>query len=66
MNADKSKAFLDTNIFIYMYSNEEDKKKAVYSRITIYEKFISTQVLNEFCNVSVKKLKIPQSITEKG
>ena len=53
MNA---KAFIDTNIIIYLYSNDEPQKKLVSQKIfEKYECIISTQVLSEFSNVCFKK-----------
>ncbi|MCL2808482.1 MAG: PIN domain-containing protein [Treponema sp.] len=51
-----AKAFIDTNIFIYLYSNDEPQKKII-SQETIkkYDCIISTQVLNEFSNICFKK-----------
>lgn len=56
------KAFLDTNLFIYLYSDSDiAKKEQVIGAINQYERFVSTQVLNEFCNVCIRKLKLPTS-----
>jgi predicted nucleic acid-binding protein len=53
-----AKAFLDTNIFVYLYSESEvDKQLAVEKAINRYDRYISTQVLSEFCNVGIRKLK---------
>ena len=51
------KAFIDTNVFIYLYSEDEFEKQSI-SQIAVdrYNCIISTQVLNEFCNVCIKKL----------
>lgn len=48
--------FLDSNILIYSYSNTELKKQ-IASRMLISdnESFISTQVLQELCNILLKK-----------
>ena len=51
------KAFCDTNILIYAYSSSEREKAdkantVLFSQPTI----ISTQVINEFVNVGLKKL----------
>jgi predicted nucleic acid-binding protein len=54
----KDKAFLDSNILIYLYSEDELEKQNIVNNI--FDKFecvISTQTLNEFCNVCLKKLK---------
>ncbi len=58
MNEDK--AFLDTNLFVYLYSDSDQaKKEQVVRAVNRYERFVSTQVLNEFCNVCLRKLKLP-------
>jgi predicted nucleic acid-binding protein len=51
------KAFIDTNVFIYLYSEDEIEKQNI-SQIAVdsCNCIISTQVLNEFCNVCIKKL----------
>jgi predicted nucleic acid-binding protein len=51
------KAFCDTNVLIYAYSSSEREKAdrantVLFSQPTI----ISTQVINEFVNVGLKKL----------
>jgi len=52
-----AKAFIDTNLFVYLYSEQEpDKRQAVITSINQYDRFVSTQVLNEFCNVCIRKL----------
>jgi len=51
------KAFIDTNVFIYLYSEDETQKQSISQKAV--EKFdcvISTQVLNEFSNVCIGKL----------
>ncbi len=54
----KDKAFIDTNIFVYLYSNSEMQKQKIVKSL-IFESeidiFISTQVLGEFTNVLYKK-----------
>jgi len=50
------KAFFDTNMFIYIYSNDEPQKKEISQKtVKEYDCIISTQVLNEFSNVCLKK-----------
>jgi predicted nucleic acid-binding protein len=54
-----TKAFLDTNILIYIYSVDEHiKRKQAIQRINVYDRVINTQVLTEFCSVSIHKLKV--------
>ncbi|MDR0518370.1 MAG: PIN domain-containing protein [Fibromonadaceae bacterium] len=53
----KDKVFLDSNILIYLYSEDELQKRNVANDIfDKYECIISTQALNEFCSVCIKKL----------
>ena len=62
--------FLDTNIFVYLYSEDEPEKQFI--ALKAVDKFhcvTSTQVLNEFCSVCLRKLgissnEILQSIKE--
>jgi predicted nucleic acid-binding protein len=51
------RAFIDTNIFIYLYSEDEMQKQNISQKaIDNYDCIISTQVLNEFSNVCIGKL----------
>ncbi len=52
----RGKAFLDTNIFVYMQSSREPVKKEVsFQALDAFECVANTQVLNELCNVLLKK-----------
>ncbi|WP_456456413.1 PIN domain-containing protein [Nitratifractor sp.] len=52
------RAFLDTNVLIYLYSTEEEKrKKALILLEKVENPLISTQVINEFTNTLYKKFK---------
>ncbi|MCL1859670.1 MAG: PIN domain-containing protein [Oscillospiraceae bacterium] len=53
------KAFFDTNIYIYLYSDDEHEKQKTSKKIinTANECIISTQILNEINNVLIKKWK---------
>ncbi len=52
------KIFIDTNILLYLLSN--DKAKKIISKDILRSNHnISTQVLNEFSNISIKKFKLP-------
>jgi putative PIN family toxin of toxin-antitoxin system len=55
------RAFFDTNIFIYLYAdNELDKQKICKKIIDDAEECItSTQILNEISNVMIKKMRMP-------
>jgi predicted nucleic acid-binding protein len=57
MNA---KIFFDTNLLVYLYSEDESEKQAcVLSHIKEYENnLVSTQVLNELSNTLHKKFKL--------
>ena len=51
------RAFIDTNVFIYLYSEDEIEKKEISKKVfNQYNCIISTQVLSEFCNVCIGKL----------
>lgn len=54
------KAFVDSNIIIYLYSQDEPQKKYSVENLftTFNELVISTQVLNECIHVMHKKKKI--------
>jgi predicted nucleic acid-binding protein len=58
------KAFIDTNVFIYLYSEDENEKQIIAQKaVDRYECIISTQVLNEFSNICIKKLlKRPEEV----
>jgi predicted nucleic acid-binding protein len=54
----KDRVFFDTNLIVYLYSVDElEKSKIVKSLMKNSEPVISTQVINEFSNVSLKKYK---------
>ena len=62
----RDSAFLDTNVLVYLYSNtEKEKRNASISIFKNYTCVTSTQVLNEFSNVYIKKYKIPNSEVKK-
>ena len=54
------KAFFDTNVLIYAYSDDDiEKQMKSLKAFNKYERFVSTQVLTEFCNIALKKLHLP-------
>ena len=58
----KDKAFVDTNILVYLYSEDEVEKRDKSRNIfETYECVTSTQALNELSNVMTKKFKINPS-----
>lgn len=56
------RVFVDSNILIYSYSSSEVKKRnAARAVVSDNESFISTQVLQELCNILLKKFGYGQS-----
>lgn len=47
--------FIDSNILIYSVTNEQNKSQIARCILADNRIVISTQVLNEFCNVTLKK-----------
>ena len=64
MNADR--AFIDTNVFIY-YQHSDNLRKHQISEDTInfFDCVVSTQVLNEICNILTRKYPTPISDIKK-
>ena len=62
-----AKAFVDTNILVYLYSAQEPEKRQIaMAAINQYDRAISTQVLSEFCNVCIRKLNFKISPVKKA
>jgi len=58
----RDSVFLDTNVLVYLYSKTEIDKRN--TSILLFKKYIcltSTQALNEFTNVYIKKYKVINS-----
>jgi predicted nucleic acid-binding protein len=58
------RSFIDTNVLVYAEASDEpDKQQAALALLKqLYETgtgVLSTQVLQEYCNVAIKKLKLP-------
>lgn len=52
--------FLDTNILVYTYSvSEPEKKLKAQALVNDNETVVSTQVLQELCNIITRKFKVP-------
>ena len=52
------RAFVDTNVIVYLYSDSDKyKRKRAFSVFENYNCQLSTQVLNEFSHICIKKLK---------
>ena len=50
------RAFIDTNIFVYLNSDTDlDKNEKAKDVLNRYDCVVSTQVTNELCNVLIKK-----------
>ena len=61
------KAFVDTNVFLYLYSaDEKDKRQCAIAAIDKYNCCTSTQALNEFSNVCTRKWKLPTADIQKA
>jgi len=61
----RDNVFLDTNIFVYLYSEDEQAKQSVaFNILEELNCITSTQALNEFCSVCLRKLKIPNHIVQ--
>lgn len=56
----QDKVFIDTNIIIYLYSEDEKKKQSIALELFSknFDFIISTQVINEISNVLFKKYKL--------
>ncbi len=49
--------FLDSNIIVYAYSEDEPEKQAIaYSLCSLPDRWISTQVMIEFSNIARRKM----------
>ena len=60
------KIFFDTNVILYSYSEKaESKNKIAKSIISANEGIISTQVIQEMCNILIKKFKLNESSISK-
>jgi predicted nucleic acid-binding protein len=54
------KAFIDTNIFVYIQRTDDPQKKLVSEQAAgFFDCVVSTQVLNELCNIFTKKYPVP-------
>ena len=58
----RAPAFLDTNIFVYGHTQGDRSEVARFLATEPYT--ISVQVLNEFANVALRKLRLPWPIVE--
>mgnify|MGYP005860231885 CR=1 FL=1 len=57
--------FLDTNILVYAYSEDEPQTREVARQLMSSEEaIISSQVLQEFANIAHKKLKVQWNVIQ--
>lgn len=59
-----TRSFVDTNVLIYAEASDEPQKQRAALALlkSLYEEnlgVLSTQVLQEYCNVALRKLKLP-------
>ena len=55
------RAFVDTNVLVYLYSDVDlSKQERAFWALIKYDCQISTQVINEFNNVCIRKWKAPK------
>lgn len=62
----KDRCFIDTNLLIYADSGDEPDKQRIALSLLKHLRLnqtgvLSTQVLNEYCNVALNKLKLPHA-----
>jgi predicted nucleic acid-binding protein len=70
VSAQTERVFVDTNILIYAYENEEGAKQKTAKRLLseLWDQragVVSTQVLAEFYYVATRKLKMPRAVARK-
>ena len=61
----KGRVFIDSNIFLYAFSDKDISKQAISAEIVQQKFSISTQVLNEVSNNMIKKLNFSNKEIEK-
>jgi len=62
----KDKTFIDTNIFVYLFSTEENKKRDIcIDELDKYLRITSTQIFNETSNVWFKKYNLDANTIKK-
>lgn len=58
------KIFIDTNILVYLFdkterSKQNQAKKIIFERLSSSKFFLNVQVINEFINITSKKISFP-------
>ena len=61
----QDKIFIDSNIFLYAFSDKDIFKQGISAKIVTKNHTISTQVLNEVSNNMIKKLNFSNQEIEK-
>ena len=61
----KDKIFIDSNIFLYAFSDKDISKQGISAEIVKQSHTISTQVVNEVSNNMIKKLNFSNKEIEK-
>ncbi len=67
----KDNFFLDTNVFVYSFDQEDLEKQSIARNLiklslSSQKGVISYQVIQEFCNVALQKFKQPLSVADCG
>ena len=58
----RDEVFFDTNIVLYSYSNKTETKSEIAKSLILNSNgLISTQVIQEMCNILIKKFKMDQA-----
>lgn len=58
----KDNCFIDTNIFLYAFSDKDLTKQLIAKEIVLQSYKISTQVINESCSNFIKKLSFDENM----
>jgi predicted nucleic acid-binding protein len=69
MNLTKDRFFIDTNIIVYTFNHKEESKRNKSTMILSHglasgNGVISFQIIQEFCNVALKKFETPLSVDD--
>ena len=62
MSPMKDNCFIDTNIFLYAFSDKDLTKQLIAKEIVLQSFKISTQVINESCSNFIKKLSFDENM----
>ena len=57
-----NRIFLDSNVMIYAYFNQDDRKQRISRELIAQNSYISTQVLQELTNTLRRKVKVDYDI----